>query len=125
MGHLVSIIAFMIAWQVVTSQQPAPSVPLGAGRPETAGVTRTQLKDDAKSSVVRVRFMPGAKEPPHTHPYDVILIPVTDGSVDFNVAGKVVSAFGVGNVQFIPREATHHLANTGERPLEFITVAIK
>jgi quercetin dioxygenase-like cupin family protein len=103
----------------------APAVPLGTGRPETPGVTRTAIRDDSKSSVVRVRFIPGAKEPPHTHPYDVILVPVTVGSVDFNIAGTTVKAFAVGGVQFIPRDTPHHLTNLGTEPLEFITVAIK
>ena len=57
--------ALVLVLQVVGSTQaPVPSVPLGQGRPETPGVTRTTLKDDAKSTVIRVHFNPGAAEPP-------------------------------------------------------------
>jgi len=109
----------------VVAQQRAQSVPLGAGRPETPGVTRTPLHDDAKSSVVRVHFEPGAKEPPHTHPYDVLLIPLIDRPVEFTIGDKTITSLTVGNVQFIPHDVTHTLTNVGREPLEFVTVALK
>jgi quercetin dioxygenase-like cupin family protein len=108
-----AVFAACLAPPSSSAQQGAASVPLGQGRPETPGVTRSQLKDDAKSLVVRVRCVPGAKEPPHMHPYDIILVPVTVGTVDLNVGGKSVSTCYFGDVQFIPRNTTHYLANTG------------
>ena len=54
----------------------SPVLPLGGDRPETPGITRTTLRDDAKSMVTRVHFEPGAAEPPHTHAVDVILVVV-------------------------------------------------
>ena len=122
---LAAIVVLSFSAPVSSAQQSAGSVPIGAGRPETPGITRTQLRDDPKASVVRVHVSPGAKEPPHTHPYDVILVPVINGAVAFTVGGQTVTAFRVGEVQFIPRDTTHDLANVGATPLEFITIAVK
>lgn len=105
--------------------QTAQSVPLGAGRPETPGVTRTPMHDDAKSSAVRVHFEPGAKEPPHTHPYDVLLVPLVTRPVEFIIGDKTIQTLTTGVVQVIPRDVTHSLANVGREPLEFVTVALK
>lgn len=116
---------FVFAGSMRVAGQAAQSVPLGAGRPETPGVTRTPMHDDAKSAAVRVHFQPGAKEPPHTHPYDVLLIPLADHPVEFTVGDKTIKAFTRGTVQFIPKDVTHLLANTGSGPLEFVTVALK
>src|SRR5262249_7983906 len=71
-----------------TPKARAPSPPLGQGRPDVPGIPRTSLKEDAKTAVTRVHFAPGAEEPPHTHPYDVILVPVLEGTVEFKLAGK-------------------------------------
>lgn len=107
------------------TQKPAQPIPLGAGRPETPGITRTQLKDDEKSTVTRVHLIPGAAEPVHTHATDLILIPVTDGTVEWIVAGKKVTSFKPGDVQFVPKLTEHQLKNTGTKDFEAIAVAIK
>jgi quercetin dioxygenase-like cupin family protein len=108
-----------------SSQTPAPSLPLGQGRPETAGVTRTTLKDDAKSTVTRVHFKPGATEPPHTHPVDVIIVPVIGANVTITIGSQKLTAVKAGDVQFIPREVTHGVANTGSQDFELIAIALK
>jgi quercetin dioxygenase-like cupin family protein len=108
-----------------SAQTKAPSLPLGQGRPEVAGITRTTLKDDAKSTVTRVHFKPGAAEPPHTHPYDVIIVPVVAGTITFTIGDKKVTAVKSGDVQFVPREVTHQLANTGKQDFEIIAIALK
>jgi quercetin dioxygenase-like cupin family protein len=120
----VAFVSFVVT-VAIAGAQSAPSVPLGRGRPETPGITRTTLKDDAKSTVTRVHFAPGAVEPPHTHPYDVILVPVTSGPVDFAVADKKATVLKAGEVQFVPKDTTHHLGNSGKQPFELIAIAIK
>jgi quercetin dioxygenase-like cupin family protein len=106
-------------------QTKAPSLPLGQGRPEVAGITRTQLKDDAKSTVTRVHFKPGAAEPPHTHPYDIIIVPVVAGTITLTIGDKKVTTVKSGDVQFVARDVTHQLANTGTQDFEIIAVALK
>lgn len=119
-------VLFSVAASAQTPQKPAPSLPLGQGRPEVAGITRTTLKDDAKQAVTRVHFASGAAEEPHTHPYDVVIVPVLDGTIDFQIEGKKpVTAVKAGDVQFIPKNTTHHLKNTGTKPFEIIAIAVK
>jgi len=109
----------------ISAQTKAPSLPLGQGRPEVAGITRTILKDDAKSTVTRVHFKPGAAEPAHTHPYDVIIVPVLAGTIEFTIGDKKVTAVKPGDVQFVPRDVTHQLTNTGKQDFELIAIALK
>src|SRR5439155_7227478 len=112
----IALIALVLFIPLASFSQTPPSQPLGAGRPDVPGITRTTLNDDAKSTVTRVHFAPGAAEPPHTHPYDVILVPDMDGSVDFGVDGrKTVTSVKSGDVQFVPKNTTHHLTNTGKQ----------
>lgn len=126
MRKIASAFAVVLVLSVaVWSQTKAPSVPLGQGRPDTAGITRTTLKDDAQSTVTRVHFNPGAAEPPHTHPYDVILVPVTAGTIEFTVGGKKVTAVKPGDVQFVPHDVMHALTNTGKQDFELIAIALK
>lgn len=119
------IIVAVLTPLTAASQTQAPSLPLGAGRPEVPGITRTQLRDDAKATVTRVRFEPNAAEPPHTHPYDVLLVPVLSGTLDLMIADRKVTAVAAGDVQFIPKGVTHHLKNVGRMPFELIAVALK
>jgi len=126
MRKISSAFAFALMMAVaVQSQTPAPSLPLGQGRPETPGITRTTLKDDAKSTVTRVHFKPAAAEPPHTHPYDVILVPVISGTVEITIAGKKLTAVKSGDVQFVPRDVVHAVTNTGKEDFELIAIALK
>lgn len=110
---------------VLSSQTQPPSLPLGQGRPEVPGITRTTLKDDAKSTVTRVRFAPGAGEPPHIHPNDVIIVPVTSGPVDVGVGDRTLTSLKAGDVQFVAHDVVHHVKNTGTEPFELIAIALK
>jgi len=121
---VVSALALVIPI-ALSAQTKAPSLPLGAGRPEVPGITRTTLKDDAKSTVTRVHFKPGAAEPPHTHPYDVIIVPVLAGTIEFTIGDKKVTTVKPGDVQFVPRDVTHQLKNTGAQDFELIAIALK
>ena len=121
---VVSALALVIPI-ALSAQTKAPSLPLGAGRPEVPGITRTTLKDDAKSTVTRVHFKPGAAEPPHTHPYDVIIVPVLAGTIEFTIGDKKVTTVKPGDVQFVPRDVLHHLTNTGKQDFELIAIALK
>ena len=117
---LVSIVAV-----AGSAQTPTPELPLGQGRPDTPGITRTTLKDDAKVTVTRVRFEPGASEPLHTHPYDIVLVPVMTGPVNWTVADRHVSRLSAGEVQFVPRDVPHQLKNAGGELYEIIAIAAK
>lgn len=125
MRTLLTVALVLLAPSMSLSQTQPPSLPLGQGRPETPGITRTTLKDDAKVTVTRVQFAPGAGEAPHTHPNDVILVPVTSGPVDAAVWDKILSRLASGEVQFVPHDVVHHVKNTGTAQFELIAIAVK
>jgi quercetin dioxygenase-like cupin family protein len=126
MPKIASAFALVLVLQVAgLSQAPVPSLPLGQGRPETPGVTRTTLKDDAKSTVIRVHFKAGAAEPPHTHPYDIIIVPVVSGNVTVTIGDKKLTAVKSGDVQFVSKDVVHSVANTSGQEFELISVALK
>jgi len=101
------------------------SVDLAGNRPATPGVTRTTLKDDAKYSVTRVVFAPGAGEVPHTHPYDIMIVPVKSGPAVIMIGDRKTTSVKAGEVQFVPRDVVHSVTNTGTVEFEVITVGIK
>jgi quercetin dioxygenase-like cupin family protein len=101
------------------------SVGLAGNRPATPGITRTTLKDDVKYAVARVVFAPGAGEVPHTHPYDIMIIPVKSGPVVLMIGDQKITSVKAGEVQFVPHDVTHSLANAGTTEFEVITVGIK
>ena len=126
MRFVLAMIAVITLAPAVTTQQPqAPSLPLGAGRPEIQGITRTTLKDDAKITVTRVVFEPNAGEPPHTHPTDIMIVPVVTSPVEFVVAGKTVTSLKAGEVQFVAKDVVHSVKNTGKQAFELIAITIK
>ena len=114
-----------ISPQTLVQAGQAPSLPLGAGRPDINGITRTPIRDDAKATVTRVRFEPNAEEPPHTHPNDVIIVPVMSGPVELRIGAARITTLAPGDVQFVPRDVTHHLKNTGTKPFELIAISLK
>ena len=126
MRQIAVLIALALFSPIAASPQTqAPALPLGQGRPQTPGITRTTLKDDAKATVTRVQFKPGASEPPHTHATDVILVTVTAGTVDLGIADNKITSVKPGDVQFVPRDTTHYVINTGKQDFELIAIALK
>jgi quercetin dioxygenase-like cupin family protein len=118
--------SLFVALAVIGLQaQNPPALPLGGARPETPGITRTVLKDDAKSTVTRVHLNPDAAEPPHTHPTDVILVPVVAGTVEFKLGDKLMTKLASGEVQFVPKDTVHSLANKGKVAFELIAISLK
>jgi len=96
-----------------------------ATRPAVDGITRTTLRDDAQMTVTRVHFAPGAAEPVHTHPFDIMVVPLQSGSVDLVLGEETIRGLGLGDVQFVPSGVSHQLANVGEVPFELIAIALK
>ena len=107
---------------VVGAQAP---VDLANGRTARPGITRTTIKDDAKVAVTRVRFAPGAAEVAHTHPYDVMLVPLMSGPVTMQIGDTKITSVKSGEVQFVPHDVTHFVANTGKTAFELIAVGVK
>ncbi len=123
MNSRIALIALAFAIPSLVGAQS--SVDLTGNRPATPGITRTTLKDDAKYSVARVTFAPGAGEVPHTHPYDIIITAVRSGPAVIMVGDSKTTTVKAGEVKFVPRDVVHSVTNTGTVEFEVITVGIK
>ena len=100
-------------------------LPLSAGRPQVEGITRTVLSDDEARTVNRVHFAPGAGEVPHTHAFELLVVPLMSGSVEWIVGDRRVERLAEGDVQFVPPGVTHQLRNPGTEAFEVAAIAVK
>jgi quercetin dioxygenase-like cupin family protein len=92
----------------------------------TPGVTRTSLLDNADVTVTRLEFEADMREPLHTHPYDLIVVPTTLSRVDLQIGNKKeMRSYAVGEAIFIKRHVPHAVANIGAAPFRALAVAIK
>jgi quercetin dioxygenase-like cupin family protein len=96
-----------------------------ANRPAVTGIARTVLRDDESLMISRIRFDPGAGETLHTHPFDLVVIPLGSGAVEWEVGDVVTDTLALGDVQFVQRGVAHRLVNRGESSLEIIAIAVR
>ena len=110
-----SVLALLLL--VTGSGSPLPAQ---APAPRPSGTTRTDLQRHDLSVAgwetlqALVSFEPGASFPRHHHPGEEIIY-VTQGSIEYEVAGKPVTV-KAGEVLFIAYGVTHAARNTGEGP---------
>jgi len=108
---------------IKATRAPAPAAPATEAPP---GITRTPLLDNEAMRVVRVRFAPGAREPVHTHPNDLITIQISPGTVEIlNGTNKSTSRGDAGGVRFLGRNVAHAFASADAQPFEILSIAIK
>lgn len=104
-------------------RKPPPSVPVSQSPP---GITRTPLIDNDEARATRVTFSPGAREPEHTHPYDLVLVALSGGRVDLLLGTThEIDDRRPGFVWFLPRDMTHAAISAAASPIEFVSVGIK
>jgi len=90
------------------------------------GLTRTPVTSNDELAITRLEFQPGVREPVHTHPYDLVVVPISAGTLDLQLGDKKSNYNApVGQALFIPRGVPHAVANTGNAPLRLLGVAIK
>lgn len=100
--------------------------PAGPATPAPPGITRTPVLDNEEARVVRVGFAPGAAEPVHSHPVDLVVVPLTAGRLEIQQgADKTVRAYTLGEAIFLPREVAHAVANADARPVTLMSVTVK
>jgi quercetin dioxygenase-like cupin family protein len=72
------------------------------------GISRTQLLDNPTVLVARLRFAPGAKEEPHTHPFSAVVVHLGPAKVDMLLgAERKTSDRDRGFAEFIAKKVTH------------------
>jgi quercetin dioxygenase-like cupin family protein len=94
--------------------------------PRPTGITSTDVLDSADAAVRRVELAPGAREVPHTHPYDFVVVPVVSGRMEVQLAGKTETKdYAPGDAFFIARNTPHAVANVGKTSFALLGVTIK
>jgi quercetin dioxygenase-like cupin family protein len=110
----------------IAIKQTRPPTPAAAPTEAPPGITRTAVIDNPETRVVRVRFAPGAREPVHTHPHDLLTVQVTSGHLEILMGSeKTTGERAPGHVQFVPRDVPHAYASVDARPFDLVSVAIK
>jgi quercetin dioxygenase-like cupin family protein len=94
--------------------------------PAPTGITRMPVLDNAETRVTHVTFAPSAREPVHTHPFDLVVVPLTPGRVELRLGDDVSTRdYVVGEVIFLPRDVPHAVSNVGGGAFEMLSVGIK
>jgi quercetin dioxygenase-like cupin family protein len=94
--------------------------------PTPAGITRTPVLDNVDARVTRVAFAPAAREPVHSHPFDMVVVPLTAGRIELRLGERVETRdYAAGEPMFLPRDVPHAVANAATTPLEVLSVGIK
>jgi quercetin dioxygenase-like cupin family protein len=90
------------------------------------GITRTPVLENADARVTRVVFGPSAREPVHSHPFDLVVVQLTPGRMEVRL-GEDVSAkhYAAGDVIFLPRDVPHAVSSLEKRPVELLSVGIR
>jgi quercetin dioxygenase-like cupin family protein len=116
------------AFDVVTvaikaDRKPGGDQPAAAAPP---GITRTPMLDNAEARVTRVAFAPGAREPVHAHPFDLVVVPLEPGRMEVRLGNDVATkAYAAGEAMFLPRDVPHAVSNVDGRPIEVLSIGIK
>jgi quercetin dioxygenase-like cupin family protein len=105
------------------TRTPAAAVPATEAPP---GITRTTVLENDEVRVVRVRFAPGAREPDHSHPYDLLTVQIDRATVGIlNGTDTSVDEREPGFVQFLPRGVVHAYGSVDAKPFEILSIAAK
>jgi quercetin dioxygenase-like cupin family protein len=116
------------AFDLVTVAIKPERTPAGTQPPAEAppGITRTPVLENPVARVINVVFAAGAREPVHSHPYDLVLVQLTPGRMELTLGGeKGVEDYAAGDVVFLPRDVPHAVASADSRRVELLSVAVK
>lgn len=94
--------------------------------PAPDGITRTPVIDNQDARVTRVEFAPRAREPIHSHPFDLVVVPLTNARLEVRIGDRVdTREYASGEPIFLPRDVTHAVANAGDASVTIFSVGIK
>lgn len=90
------------------------------------GIVRKQVLDNPQARAMRVIFSPGAREPVHMHPYDLVVVQLTPGRMEVLLGPATsVNDYPAGEVIFLPRDVPHAVSSRHDAPFEFLSVTVK
>lgn len=95
-------------------------------QPAPAGITRTPVLDNTDARVTRVEFAPNARELVHSHPFDLVVVPLIAGRLEVRIADKVETRdYRAGEPMFLPRDVSHAVSNVGSASIIVFSVGVK
>jgi quercetin dioxygenase-like cupin family protein len=115
-------------FDVVTIAIKPDRVPATTARPSEAppGIARQVILDNDDARATNVRFTPGAREPIHSHPFDLVLVQLTPAKMEVQVGDeKTVKDYDTGAVIFLLRNVPHAVSSAHPSPFEILSVGIK
>jgi quercetin dioxygenase-like cupin family protein len=94
--------------------------------PAPDGISRTPVIDNQDARVTRVEFAPRAREPIHSHPFDLVVVPLTNARLEVRVGERVdTREYASGEPIFLPRDVSHAVANAGDVSITIFSVGIR
>ena len=88
--------------------------------------TPTVLIDNDRVRVTRWRLAPGAATGWHTHEYDYVIVPLTDGTLELvEPEGNRDSELTVGAPYFREAGVEHDVVNANDHEFAFIEIEVK
>jgi quercetin dioxygenase-like cupin family protein len=113
----------LVTIAIKPGRTPAGEAPAS---PAPAGITRTAVLDNAEARVTRVEFASQAREPVHSHPFDLVVVPLTGGRLEVRVGEKVETRdYAPGDAMFLPRDVPHAVSNVGSGTITVFSVGVK
>lgn len=115
-------------WLSITLKKDPRGLRPGVVPANTAfrGMTSRRLLDN---DAVRASFLvldAGMREPPHSHPTDLLVVAVTAGEVETTIGDKKERrSLKPSDVIWFPRGVEHHAANVGSTAIEDVGIHIK
>ena len=115
-----------IEFATIGIKRDRPTAPAAPATGSPTGITRDTIVDNDEARVVHVTFAPGAREPIHAHPNDLVTVQLTPGRVEIvEGAARSDEQRAPGFVRFLTRGLSHSYASTDTKPFELLSVAIK
>jgi quercetin dioxygenase-like cupin family protein len=115
-------------FDVVTIALKPDRKPGGTQAPTEApkGIARQQVLDNAQARATRVTFAPGAREPVHMHPYDLVVVTLTKARIELLLGpATTVNDYAAGDVIFLPRNVPHAVSSQNAEPFDVVSVGVK
>jgi len=89
----------------------------------TEPIQQSVIAETRTLQALRVKYAPGAADPPGPHVYDVIIVPIEDG-LAVEVEGRRVSSTTPGAPVLISRGAPHRIWNPSSHPVAFVSAHV-
>jgi quercetin dioxygenase-like cupin family protein len=111
--------AFLLACSILALQAQETAGASGGGAKRTVLEKQDLSVPGREGVLVQTELAPGAREPRHTHPGDILGY-VQEGTLTLTVEGKPAVTLQPGGVFFVPAGKIHSGENSGTTPVKLL-----